>query len=428
MAVRHIFCSAAIAALMLTSCIYPFDPGLETTDSRIVVEGAISIGGTSTFNFSRVIPFTSAEYNPPAMEMTGYIEGEDGTRIAPIPMYQDEDSGDGYSYFWTKNNYKDVFSNPYVPEWMLRFDTPATLPDQRYRVHFEEKVTGAVYESDWLDVCVQPVIDDLRYIFDYDRNELNVALSMHCNGHQHFRWHYDETWEYHSDLYASYYLDPDLLFDENGQYQPEKALIKFSSPHNNYYCWKAEQSPDVKIFSTADQVEDKFTDLEFHRVSRSNDKLQILYRLTVHLEAISEEAYLYWNNIDQNTNNQGSIFAPIPSQMAGNIHCITDPDAEVIGYVNASREAVGIMYYNNVQEGFYNGRSTDWNIVKVEEFYDPYDFVFWYARGYLPYTFVPANMSDTGQDTYMWSPARCVDCRRAGGTKNRPADWPNNDY
>jgi hypothetical protein len=29
---------------------------------------------------------------------------------------------------------------------------------------------------------------------------------------------------------------------------------------------------------------------------------------------------------------------------------------------------------------------------------------------------------------YEWMPVRCVDCRFKGGTKNRPADWPNNDY
>ena len=422
MAVRHLFSCAAVAALMLSSCIYPFEPGIETTDSRLVIEGTISIGGTSTFSFSRVMPFTSKEYDSQAIEVTGYIEGEDGSRINPAPFYPETPP----TYDFTKD-YVDYFSGSAQSQSTIKFDTPATMPDQRYRVHFEEKVTGAVYESDWLEVCAQPVIDDLRYILDYDRDELNVALSMHCNGYQYFRWYYEETWEYHADLNASHYLEPSLMWDHKGNYQPEAAMIKFTMPDNHYYCWKSEKSPNVKIFSTAEQQEDRFTDLEFHRVSRFNNKLQMLYRLRVHLEAISEEAYLYWKNIDENTNNQGSIFAPVPSQMLGNIHCLTDPSAEVIGYVNASREAMSQMYFNNLLEGFYDGRATDWNIVTIEEFYDPSEFALWYSRGYLPYTFVSAQMSDTGLPTYMWAPARCVDCRYGGGTKNRPIDWPNND-
>ena len=425
MAIRHLLSCAAVAALMLSSCVYPFDPGIETTDSRIVIEGSISLGGTSRFNFSRVYPFTSGDYIPAPMAMTGYIEGEDGTRIGPSLVNPDTPS-DGNISIPTKDD-PDYFSSSSQTQWTLQFDTPATMPSQRYRVHFEELGTGAIYESDWLEVCAQPVIDDLRYILDFDREELNVALSMHCNGYHHFRWYYEETWEYHADLNASHYLDPALLWDKRGNYQPEAAFLKFTMPENRYYCWMDERSPDVKIFSTAEQVEDRFTDLEFHRVSRYNKKLQMIYRLKVHLEAISEDAYLYWNNIDENTNNQGSIFAPVPSQMAGNIHCITDPSAEVIGYVNASREALGVMYFNNLQEGFYDGRATDWEMVTIEECYDPQEFAKWYSRGYLPYTFVSAEMSETGMPTYMWALARCVDCRYGGGTKKRPDDWPNND-
>ena len=37
---------AAVAAVTLASCVYSFDPEVESSDSRIVVEGSVSIGGT----------------------------------------------------------------------------------------------------------------------------------------------------------------------------------------------------------------------------------------------------------------------------------------------------------------------------------------------------------------------------------------------
>ena len=97
MAVKHFLCCAAVAALTLASCVYPFEPGIETTDNRIVVEGSISIGDVSTFNFSRVIPFSEADTyyygSSPSLSITGYIEGEDGTRIEPYQIRDGSSSG-----------------------------------------------------------------------------------------------------------------------------------------------------------------------------------------------------------------------------------------------------------------------------------------------------------------------------------------------
>ena len=425
MAVKHLICCAAVAALALASCVYPFDPGIETSDDRIVVEGSVSIGGVSTFNFSRVIPFSEEKvqdtyYKSAAnIPMTGYIEGEDGTRIE---AYKTMGGGGGYLYdeVATKDSYMEGVSTGTV----LYFDTMFASPSQRYKVHFQNTQTGTEYESDWLDVCPKPVIDELRYILDRDRSELNVALSMHSATDSHFRWYYDETWEYHADLWASHYLNYSEMFDANGNYQPEMAIHEFDRGVNTYYCWNTFKSPEIKIFSTSNQEDNRFTDLEFHRVVSTNRKLQIMYKLTVHLEAISENAFLYWQNIEDNTNNQGTIFSPVPSQMRGNIKCVSDPSVEVIGYISAAEAAEAVMYYDNHVEQFYNGPDTDWKSIVIEEFTDPYFFAHWYSRGYLPYTVIPPEMG-SGAMTYQWAKATCVDCRRLGGTKEKPNDWPN---
>ena len=115
MAVKHLLCCAAVAALALASCVYPFEPGIETSDDRIVVEGSISIGGVSTFSFSRVIPFSedkaqdSYYMSTANIPITGYIEGEDGTRIEP---YQTMGGGGGYLYdeVATKDSYMEGVS------------------------------------------------------------------------------------------------------------------------------------------------------------------------------------------------------------------------------------------------------------------------------------------------------------------------------
>ena len=386
---------AALAAILMavSACIYPFEPELDAQDSRLVVDGDIHIGGISTFSFSRVYPLDVKDYSPAPIRVTGYIEGEDGSRLdqrswpsayGPIDI--------GY-YEWATN--------------FLSFDTTDLPAGQRYRLHFEDMESGEVYESDWLEVCAAPTIDDMSYILDEERGELNVALSMHCNGHSHFRWSFVEDWEFHTEIRTFYYYEPTT-----------NEILRFPEDENSYYCWSRYESPEIKIFSTSDQVDDRFVDLEFHRIPSKDRRLQIMYHITVHLEAMDENAYKYWQNILDNSQGQGTIFSPTPSQMSGNIHCISNPSVPVIGYISAAVQTTGDMYYDNAVEDFYekpNPEHIDTIRVKPEEYY------MYYRMGYAPLDLILGD----GPPGYDWAPRRCVDCRANGGTKDKPAGWPN---
>ena len=411
MAARHILSRITVLAafvLVLGGCIYPFEPDLDSSVDRIVVEGDIHIGGQTQVVISHVTPLqrsssgwlttygSSGYYSDLsfAEHYDGYIEGEDGTRV--------EASG-----------------NAFGVNGILNFDTSALPDTQRYRLHLSTS-SGAIYETDWLEVLSAPSIDELSYIPDHDRDELNIALSMHCQGHSHFRWTYDETWEYHALLYAYYYYDEDT-----GTVQAHDI-----DHPNNYWCWRSRTSPAIKIFSTAEQIEDRFVDLEFHRIARSDERLQVLYRITVHLEALSEDAYRYWNNLVNTSQGQGTIFSPTPSEMVGNIRCLSDPSVGVTGYINCARQADAVLYYDNSIERFYVAPKTGdiellddlgetWGSMDLRQIWD-----LLLRRNYLPYTLQADELSLSTY--YIWAPRACLDCRYSGGTRTRPADWPNN--
>lgn len=383
------FAALAASILAVAACVYPFDPVIESEDGRLVVEGDIHAGEISSFNITRVIPMDSDAYYSRYVYVRGYIEGEDGSRIEQIhsPSY----------------DYAEINVNS------ISFDTSSLSDSQRYRLHFEDFETGMAYESDWIEINPAPVIDNLSYILDEDRDELNVALSMHCNGRSHFRWHYAEEWEYHSREKATHY------------YVPETGEVKqFENGENTYFCWRSYYSPEIKIFSTADQVDDRFVDLEFHRIPRTEQRLQVMYHITVYLEAIDEQAYKYWDNIQQNSQNQGTIFSPMPSQMTGNIHCVSDPSVPVIGYIGASRQAVADMYYDNSVEYFY--RQPPQGPMESVDLEDTSQFAYYHSMGYA-LCYVTDDMM--GPTVYTWVQAVCADCRRSGGTKTKPAGWPN---
>ena len=272
------------------------------------------------------------------------------------------------------------------------------------------------FESDWLEPCPAPTIDGLTYSNHPEYNELWIGLSMHCNGSHYFRWTFDEDWEYHSDLYTNYEYKTDTK---------EVDFYDWETP-NLYYCWKSGKSSQIDIFSTVNQTEDRFEELAFYRIPLSDKRLQMLYRIRVHLDAISEKAYDYWYNIKQGSEGQGSIFSPTPSQMASNVHCISNADVQVVGYLNLADRSTATMYYDNSVSHYYvPGRLYERDDQKVS-LRQKDSLAYWYAHGYLPYDLMYEDLSPEPSHS-LWTPKYCIDCRLQGGTKNRPEDWPNGD-
>ena len=422
MATKFLFRTAALAAALLAAaaCVYPYEVDIDYNgDLPLVVEGDIHLGGLTTVRLSYVHPFNATEedyYRIPFA--TGYIEGEDGTRI------DQDDPGAGlpdYPGFPTHDGWLTSSSSAYplgFPSNTLTFHTENLSLGQRYRLHLEtyNPESGGVanvFESEWLTPLDAPTIDGLSYSHHPEYEELWVGLSMHCNGAHHFRWTFSETWEYHSDIPTSY------------EYKPFQRKVGLFDGPTLYYCWDSANSSSINIFSTANQTDDRFEELAFHTIPLSNRRLQVMYRIQVRLEAMSENAYNYWYNIQQNSEGQGSIFAPTPSEMASNIHCITDPSIQVMGYLNAAVQTEATMYYDNAIEHYYKpGLPFERYDEKVSvKQLDSMDY--WYSHGYLPYQEIYEGTMEPSH--YMWAQGICIDCRKLGGTKVKPKGWPTPD-
>ena len=401
MAGKHLTRIAALAATLLAAaaCIYPYEVDPGGSDSRpIVVEGDILIGSVTKLEISYVRPFNAGPADDLSVLATARVEGEDGVRI-------DGEGPDGPSAW------------PTTGPWT--FDTSTLREDQRYRLHIEtfteDGKAANTFETDWLTPCPAPQIDALSYSLQEEYEELWIGLSMHCHGSHYFRWSFTETWEYHSDVNS--WLE----------YLPRLRKVDWYKGTNMFFCWSNVENGKIHIFSTVNQVEDRFEELAFHTIPLDDRRLQILYRLRLRLEALSEDAYNYWNNIQQNSEEQGSIFSPTPSEMAGNVHCITDPSVQVMGYINAAVPAETEMYYDNMIHQYYRApRAFELYPTKVSA-NRPDSMALMYSSFFLPYEEVYEGIG-TAPSHYMWGSSRCIDCRELGGTKDKPADWPNNDF
>ena len=371
------------AALLAVSCVYPFTPDPTDGSGALVIEGDILIGEWTTVKVSRTIPINSRSLSDPVVGS----------------VFVEDDSGRQY------NAEKTDESGAYL------VNTTDADPSRSYRLHFKDGSTKREYVSAWETVRSAPVIDSLSYNLDYDRERLNIALSMHSRGESFFKWSYVEDWEFHSMFNA------DLKYIPSKNWSVPSRIEQMVFPESTYYCYKHAESSQIMTFSTEKQSDDRFVDLEFLPIPQRDRRLSSLYRIVVALEPMSKDAYLYWENIKTNSEYTGSLFAPNPSEMVGNIRCVEEPNELVLGYINVAQRTTEQLVLRSSDHKFF--KSPDLYVEPVEVGRQEWDT--YYRDGFLPFTYVmPGDLSST-----LWTPGRCVDCKLLnGGSYEKPDDWP----
>ena len=377
-----------LAAVAASSCVYSFEPEIDKSAPRkLVVEGDILIGTVSTINLS-YMSYLDEEYSPLTFSASARVECEDGTVYKP-------------------------FLEPSVGSFQFNLYTAS--PDKRYRLYVELQ-DGREYTTPWMDVHKAPVIDDITHELDSVFNRVMFNLSLHSDdGEQYFRWYFDEDWEYNSIWNATHYYVPPT------EDIPTGYMLEYGKYEGIYHCWVHSSSTNLMFTTTRDLDSDIVTERNFYRVPADSKMMSVMYAMNVTAESLSADSYNYRKNVRTNSDNLGDLFAPIPSEMRGNIRNVNDSTELVLGYVNVSQVTSKRIFVDNNETGYYNVRK----YIPEEDLPIPLGPEEW-SRYYYNKKFLPVSKGEGG--TYYWAPARCVDCRMQGGTKNRPAFWPNKDY
>jgi len=267
-----------------------------------------------------------------------------------------------------------------------------------YRYRLRIRIDEHEYQSDFTYPIQTPEIDSIFWRKDGLGFPVVIYVSTHDPSSQifHYRWSFIEDWE----IQTTWRSDTSFAFPTQ--------------------CWASAESVGLIIGSsvrTGGQLTQQLTE-----IIPTSVKLSELYRITVRQNAISHRAFIYFENIQKNTDLTGSIFAPTPSELRGNIVSTTDPQRPVIGFIDVST-AVQKSFFISQKDSVYevvrpNCRlymedtlvsqlGPDW-----EEIWVPNVFVF------LPW--------NPERDLFrIFTYRHCVDCRFLGGTTRRPENWPN---
>lgn len=374
--------------ILSAGCKEKYDsPVISPQTGYLVVEGNINSGnGTTLIRLSRTTKLDNRNLitEPGALLK---VEGDDNS------SYNLTDNGSGlYS--------ANLVLNPAV----------------KYRLNITTS-NGKKYLSDFTSVTNSPPIDSVSWKRENDGVQIYVNSHDPSNNTKYYQWDYSETWEFHSTYATSLKYKVTNLANGPSYEVVYRDSTNFKSDTTLYTCWQTEAASTINIGSTA-TLSSAVIYLPVVYVPPASQKLSYLYSIEVKQYGISKEGYEFLEKMKKNTETTGSLFDAQPSELSGNIHCVSDPNETVIGFVNVSLVQTKRIFIsvNDVPGWNYSELCPSTKIANVS------DSIREFGIGLLPTYIAEASPLGTIVSFYA-APPTCVDCTLRG-TNIKPSFWP----
>jgi len=369
---------------MISSCIRSFEPEILTDEEKkYVINGTVTDeDGSQSINISVSSPIASPKYTP----VNGCLVNIKDDQGHTFPM---GDEGNG--------NYNNTIDPAFLQPGVA-FKIEITTPE------------GDFITSDYDTLTRGPDVDSVYYLLEnklYNPTaplvqgiQFYVDLKASSTDSRYYRWEVFETWEYHTPYPLEWYYD---------------GVVHHVTPpdYSKMVCWRTLRIPDIYTLTTDNLSENKYEQYPLHFVSNRTDRLVYGYSLLVRQFALSRNAFTYYENLRLNSNPQGGLYDKQPLAIQGNLHNVTHPDKDVLGFFAASsahskRIFVFPIPELNVTFNVLCDPIVLRNGLKEIKPKDYPAYLFGNAEGYAA----------------IWMEYECVDCERLGGTIVKPAFWP----
>lgn len=385
-----------VLMLTVTSCIDRFEPEIKTTDAvKYVVTGAVNSGD----DVQRINVSTSSPISKPGLlPVTGCAVKVIDAKGNEYPAKD----------VWNGNYDVVIPGSELVPGNSFKVDI--VIPGGDHLVSdFDQIQSGPAVDSVYYLVqklpTESPIVFTQGIQFYVDLN----ASGFSC---KHYKWELVETYEYHTRYPIEWWYNGYLRHT----YPPDSSKM---------VCWRTSQLRDVYMLSTDQMAQNMYKKYALNFVDNvSSARLVYGYSLLVRQYALSDAAFKYWDQVRINSQEQGGLYETQPMAIKGNLHNVTHPGLDVLGFFSATSVTKKRVFVKNVPDL-------------------PIDFVFncvidnlpWGGLAgtypimypiYLPQRNIIVNDSVVSSYDLLSIDHECVDCTATvGGTTVKPDFWPN---
>ena len=368
-----------ILSLLILGCKDKFTADLPSTQKNIlVVEGNLAPAGAATvISLTRSYNLTGAPQPKPVLQAQLNVEARDNSMNAVLPM-----------------------TSPGVYSAQLNI-----LPGKEYRLRIRT-TDNRIYYSEFVLARISPPIDSISWDRVGDDVRLYANTKDPSNNSRYYQWDFDETWEIRSNYRTEW------------KFQPPNMVVPRGSSPETYACWKYAKSNSILIASSSQLSNDVIHKAPLITIPQGSERISVRYSVLARQKVLSKAGYDYLQVMRRNTETLGSIFDAQPSELRGNIDCVSHPDDQVIGFLTASSITEKRMFLLRQEVPWGNFRLSC-EEVKIANHPDS-------IRVMMPF-YIPIYYHEnpiTGS-IVAWQAATpmCVDCTLRGGSLTKPSYW-----
>ena len=378
--------------LVFAACVEEYKiPESRTTayDAELVIQGRILAGDKSIIYITQTQPLNSKEEPESVLNAQVTIIGQNG--------YESE-----LAEF-------DIEQNCYT------IDTQELPSNTLYAVQI--KIEGEIYQSEFQSIQYTPEIDEVSYKEKTDGISIHITTYGDEKASRFYMWTYEEDWEFHADINMQALSGIPLYSDKFYQFEN-----RYDNPY--YYCWIHNSSKNIHLYSTLELQENTAKNVELLQIPIDDIRISYIYSILVKQWGLSENAYNYYRTLELYSEESAGLFTPIPTDVLGNVSCISNPEKRVRGYILASQTTTKRIF---IYESNFKELTSEYSRCTIQ--YPPVPPTPGWANSWVDQmrtygAVIYTKYGKINMDAVKYS-KDCVDCRTVeGATKKRPDFWP----
>ena len=385
--------------ILLSACVERFFPNIERINNYLVVDSKLS-----NIDLSHVRLTQSSAVNKEDSLRTQTVENAD--------VFVEIQGAENISFEHDTSGY-------YYPE-DLNFKGQSGIS---YRLNIS--LNGQRYQSTWEEMRTPSNIDNIHYqiknVTDepviVEELELDILIDASGNDDANYlKWEYEETWKYTAQ------------YEKMGEYIGDGDTIGIPVDARTYMCYRNNNSKDIIIQSLETLSDNKIEDQILLTINNRMEKLSIRYSILLKQYSLNESTFLYWQQLEESTENLGSLFDPQTGPIQGNISNLSNSEDLVLGNFNVYG-GTEIRYYLDRRLDLGN----DFIVYRPKTcipdsifYFEPrsaYDaFLFGQINNFIVY-YNPIEGFFGSIIGHQLLPRKCIDCTLSGGTLKEPDFW-----
>ncbi len=380
--------SALCVALLMTTCVEPFEEGIESFESLLIIDATL----TNEMKQHEVILSRTYRFNEEQ-------EFETGAQVTIIENLS------------TQYDFNEVAPGRYVASSSFM-----AVAGREYQLMV--RTSDNEYVSDLRSLTPAVEIGDVyaeRVTNDENGEGINVFVDTEdlSGNAKFFRYIYEET----NEIIPPEWTPLDIVVvSEN---PPVFDFVP--RPDETRVCYATNASTDIILASTVDFSENKVSRFPVRFLAIDNYLIQNRYSILVKQLVQSPEAYSFYETLQEFSDFESLFAQTQPGFIAGNLRSVTNPDEKVVGFFDVSSvssKRIFIEHADFFPEGSLPPFVDECDILAPDLFLFGFSpLIDALNTGLFVFEGFNDDNAPDGQGPYKLVPKICGDCRELGSSE-----------